>query len=127
MNQNRELTRALIRHELSQGAIDYLAREATNADLAGIVRQAYDNEPLTATQGRRFRYHTSAWFRYAENVHYQYRHGLYDQGEFETHKEVWRNLLGVSAVRDHWCSSRETFSRDFRAEFETALTNQCID
>jgi hypothetical protein len=127
LNQNRDLMRAQIRHELSLGAIDYLAREATNGELAEVVQKAYDNEPLNPVEARRFRYQTSAWFRYVEDVNYQYRNGLYDDSEFATHRETWRGLLAIPAVRDHWCETRGNFSPGLQTEFADLLARKCSE
>ena len=120
LDQNRDLMRAEIRHELSQGAIDYLAREAGDGELAEIVTKAYNGEPLSAVEVRRFNYQTYAWFRYVEDVHYQYRNGLYDETEFAAHQETWRQLLEFQAVRDLWCTVRG-YSPGLRALFEDLL------
>lgn len=34
------------------------------------------------------------WFKHAENVHYQYRQGLYDEGEIQAQRNIWKFVLG---------------------------------
>jgi len=37
---------------------------------------------------------------YFENVHYQYRQGLYDEAEFSTQEDAWRRFLIYSGSNE---------------------------
>jgi hypothetical protein len=66
-------------------------------------------------------------FRYHENVHYQYRQGLYDESEYFAHREAWRVFFDLSkTAAKNWCDYRELVSPEFRAEIDSLLSeNLC--
>ena len=120
--QSRELTRSQIRHELSSGATNLLMETATNAQLANIVRRGDAGEELTLDEGVQYRSRTSALFRYMEDVHYQYRQGLYDQVEFERQRLAWeRTFKNGPGTARHWCNVRNLFSPPFVAEIDAFI------
>jgi hypothetical protein len=77
---------------------------AANSQLANVLRRGGAGEELTADERYQFRARTNALFRYWEDVHYQYRQGLYDEEEFSKHKEAWRAYLAASkGAVAYWC------------------------
>ena len=90
LKQNQDMMRAEIRHELSVGIVDLLQTAASNEQLADVLHRAVSGEDLTPTELFQFEMRTNALFRYWEDVHYQYRVGLYDDAEFEKQREAWR-------------------------------------
>ena len=82
LNQNRDLVRAQIRNELSQGVIDILRLRTDNEQLADILFRAENGEELSPLESSRYMHFYRAFFRYVANVHYQYRQGLYDDSEY---------------------------------------------
>lgn len=53
-------------------------------------------------------------FRYWENVHYQYRHGLYDESEFSRHEDTMNAVIaGNPPMAKFWCLDRQLFSVPF--------------
>jgi hypothetical protein len=125
LKQNRDLKEAEIRHELSQGAIDYLTRLALDGELADIVIRKLDGETLTPAEEQRFTFYVASWFRYAEDVHYQYRQDLYDPTEFEVQTAAWSGQLNVWTYRAQWCETKDRYSPDFTTEFDALLTEPC--
>lgn len=122
LNQNRTVMRAQIRHELSASIVDMLHTEAAYPQLADILRRAEDGEMLTPTEQLQFNRRTNALLRYWEDVHYQYRLGLYDRSEFEAHRRVWAvSFASTQQVRSYWCAVREWYSPEFSAEMDRAL------
>jgi hypothetical protein len=75
-------------------------------------------EELTPDEHYQYRRFQIATFRYYENVHYQYRQGMYDEAEFSKQKHAWRAYAGRSpgsiAI---WCEMRSNFSTDFVEEW----------
>ena len=66
---------------------------------------------------------TRAFFRYWEDVHYQFRQGLYDEVEFSRQRDAWQAYAGESAALvTWWCRNRSQFSPEFAAEFDGILT-----
>ena len=93
LRQNRDLMRAQTRHELAMMVVDILHIPAANKQLADVMYRANLGESLTPEELHQFRMRTNALIRYWENVHYQYRQGLYDDSEFDTHRRAWKHLL----------------------------------
>ena len=123
LQQNRDMMRAQTRHELSMGIVDLLQVPASNEQLASILYRAAAGEELTPKELFQFRLRTNALFRYWEDVHYQYRIGLYDESEFDRQKSAWRaSLAGSPFGQDYWCEVRELYSPEFMAEMDGLLS-----
>ena len=122
LNQNSTMTRAQTRYEISQGIVDLLTLSADNAQLASVLRRGDSGEDLTPDELRQFQHRNFALFRYLENLHYQYRQGLFDEAEFSAQKVAWSAYLRSSeaAVRT-WCLLRPSVSPEFRAEVDGVL------
>jgi hypothetical protein len=128
LNQTRELTRAQMRSEISSGIYDLLAMTANNDQLADLMVRADTGEPLTDAEYFQYASRTRAMFRYFENVHYQYRVGLYDDSEFERQKTAWANYLNGSArATKVWCDYQQVVSVEFSAELNTLLNSDPCD
>ena len=127
LNQTRELTRAQMRSEISGGIYDLLAMTANNEQLADLMHRADTGAPLTEAEYFQYASRTRAMFRYFENVHYQYRVGLYDDSEFARQKLAWGNYMNGSArATEIWCAYQHVVSSEFAAELSGLLTeNNC--
>jgi hypothetical protein len=127
LNQNRTMIRAQTRSELSTGIVDLFTAVAENPELASLRRRADAGEELGPDELYRYEIITRAFFRYWENVHYQYRQGLYDDSEFSRQKDAWRDYVRSSpALAGWWCAHRTEFSPEFASEFDVLLpTGAC--
>jgi hypothetical protein len=56
-----------------------------------------------------------------QNVHYQYRNGLYDEEEFRVARVGLKVRLSRPGVAAMWCDTEEQYSREFVAEVERLL------
>jgi hypothetical protein len=123
LNQNATMMRAQTRNQVSAGIVELLSLIADNDQLASVRRRADAGEPLTPDESYQYDLITRAFFRYWENVHYQFRQGLYDEVEFSRQAEAWRSYAGESVVLvDWWCQHRPEFSPKFAEEFDNVLT-----
>ena len=126
LDQNRQQMRAQTRHELAMGIVDLLQTLATNEQLANVFYRARAGEPLTPVEQFQFEVRTNALFRYWEDVHYQYRLGLYDEVEFERQRGAWKASLGSSRLAiEYWCRVRTLYSPEFAAEMDGLLDTAC--
>jgi nuclear transport factor 2 (NTF2) superfamily protein len=120
LKQNRDLMQAEIRHDLAMGIVEMLNVPASNSQLASVLRRGALGESLTPDEQFQFELRTNALLRYWEDVHYQYRQGLYDEVEFAAQKEAWgetfRRSEGLAA---YWCRVRTLYSPAFKAELDT--------
>ena len=65
--------------------------------------------------------------RYWEDVHYQYRSGLFEDDEFAATREMWIYNLSISRVRQFWDEYRNTYSPEFVAEVDEILRDLAGD
>ena len=122
LNQNRDMMRAQIRHDLAMGIVDLLQTPAENQQLANVLFRGNSGEELMPFEMYQFERFTNALFRYWEDVHYQYRVGLYENAESETQKEAWKVSLERSKLeRDYWCKVRSLYSPEFAAEMDNLI------
>lgn len=122
--QNRDMMRAQIRHELAMGIVDLLQTPANNDQLADVLYRGISGEDLTPTEMFQVELRTNALFRYWENVHYQYRVGLYDDTEFAKQRDAWSASLARSRLAvDYWCKVRLLYSPEFAQEMDGLLVD----
>lgn len=123
LQQNRAMMQAQIRHDLAMGIVELLNTPANNNQLASVLRRASIGEALTADEQFQFELRSNALLRYWEDVHYQYRRGLYDEIEYLKQKAAWRATLASSVgLVAYWCKVRPLYSPRFRAELDGLLT-----
>ena len=128
LEQNREMMRAQTRNEVSAEIVNLLSQVSTSPQLASLLRRAdASGEDLTPDEHWQYAHRMAAMFRYFENVHYQYRLGLYDESEYSKHRESWRAYFALGKMRAAiWCDYREISSTEFVAEIDSLLpTNSC--
>ena len=123
LDQNRQAVQAQTRSNLSQGIVDYMSVVAGDGELASLRRRIDLGEEATEDEQYQYSLITRALVRYWENVHYQYRKGLYDESEFAAHREAWRDYFAFSqAIVEFWCGTRHSMSREFAEEIDGLLT-----
>jgi len=123
LNQNRQMMQAQTRNELSQGVVEILLELSNDAEGVSILTRGNRGEDLTEYELARYRLMTIAQLRYHENVHYQYRNGLYDEDEYLAQREAWRNsVFSDKGLVDIFCSIRTGLSPEFVAEIDGLLT-----
>lgn len=125
LSQNREMTRAQTRNEIATGFMQLMALPVENPQLAAVVRRGDADEELTPDEYLQYRRFQIMTFRFYENAHYQYRQGMYDEGEFSKQKEAWRAYAkrspGSVAI---WCEMRFSFSTDFVEEMDATIIGE---
>ena len=119
LGQNREMMRAQTRSGIAAVAIGHFDTIATNHDLADIMRRARFGEDLDETETTRYLFVSLATIRHFENVHYQYRLGLFDEEEFTGELQGFSNMVkGSVGLTRIWCQFRTITSQDFRVEVD---------
>lgn len=122
LDQNREMMRAQTRHDIAAGIVDLLLVPASNEQLANLMYRAEMGGDLTPEENFQFQMRTNALLRYWEDVHYQYRVGLYDEIEFSKQKGAWEAALDRSrGMREYWCDKRTLYSPEYMAEMDALL------
>ena len=122
LQQNRTLMRAQVRHELATTIVELLNSSASNGQLASVERRAGLGEQLTEDEQFQFRLRSNALFRYWEDVHYQYRQGLYDEVEYSRQKAAWKATFANSVgFLNYWFEVRTLYSPRFASEIDGLL------
>jgi hypothetical protein len=122
LGQSREMIQAQTRNNISQQLSNRLLIVASNSQMARVSRRAEAGEGLTADEEHQYFNYWVANMRDWENIHYQYRHGMFDENEFDAEKSAWRFVINKNkAFGRNWCRTRQNFSPDFRAEIQYLL------
>lgn len=122
LQQNREIIRAQTRSQISSELINLLSQVATDPQLASLVRRADNGDDLTPDEEKQYGHRSATLFRFFENVHYQYRQGLYDDVEYQAHRKAWRLFFENSATAaKNWCGYREAVSPELKVEIDSLI------
>ena len=120
--ENQRMTRAQTRHELSSTIVTILSDTANNPQLASVIYRGSKGIPLTAVEQFQFELRSNALLRYWEDVHYQFRMGLYDVEEFDRHRDAWAATIRQSkGFVEYWCRVRQLYSPAFANEMNRLL------
>ncbi len=122
LDQNRDMMRAQIRNELARGIQELIGFAVANQDLADLIVRANTGESLSPAESSRVGTWDQLVFRYWENVHYQYRQGLYEESEFSPHRDAMLDVV-VEDPRLYafWCNQRLIFSAPFMEFMDNLL------
>ena len=120
--ENQRITRAQTRHELASTIVTILSDTANNPQLASVIYRGSKGLPLTPVEQFQFEVRSNALLRYWEDVHYQFRMGLYDEGEFDRHRDAWAATIRQSkGFAEYWCRVRQLYSPAFANEMNALL------
>lgn len=113
LTQNREMMRAQIRNEIATSLSGALPA-VTDAGLADAMFRSDDGQEVSGPEVYRIGMQNELLFRYWENVHYQFRQGLYDESEFSGHRgAISATVNSRPRLIRYWCGNRSYFSRPF--------------
>ncbi len=119
LDQNREMIRAQTRNDISQQLTNRLLLVASNSQLNSVTLRAGNGEELSAEEERQAFLYTSANLRDWENMHYQYRQGMFEESEFEAEKKTWKYVISRNKrFARLWCGTRQNYSPAFVTEIE---------
>jgi hypothetical protein len=122
LDQNREMIRAQTRNDISQQMVNRLSMMGSDIKLASLWRRAQLGEVLSLDEETQYFLLFVANMRDWENIHYQYRHGMFDESEFNAERSTWKSLVNKNkAFPRVWCVMRTNFSPLFIAELEGLL------
>ena len=124
LTQNREMMRAQTRNELSRGLTELLGGTNLNGELADIIIRANHGEDLTDRESFMLGTRNELVIRYWENVHYQYRLGMYDESEFSRHRDTMEAVIAENlSLADFWCRERMLYSEPFMLMLDDLLVD----
>ncbi len=80
---------------------------------------------MTEDEQFQFRLRSNALLRYWEDVHYQFRLGLYDEVEYARQKAAWKATFANSVgFVNYWFEVRTLYSPRFASEIDGLLPPQ---
>jgi hypothetical protein len=124
--QNRLMMRAQVRSGISDTLVELLSEQSRDSAFMEISRKARAGEALTELEAEQWVVLQQALWRYRENVSYQYRNGLFDEGEYLAQREAWRDILNSNdLIRSIWCGRTDRQSPEFVAEINGLLDRPC--
>jgi hypothetical protein len=126
--ENQRMTRAQTRHELASTIVTILSDTANNPQLASVIYRGSKGLPLTPVEQFQFEVRSNALLRYWEDVHYQFRMGLYDEEEFDRHRDAWATTIRQNkGFVEYWCRVRQLYSPAFANEMNGLLpSGACV-
>lgn len=122
LDQNRDMMRSQIRYQVFQDEANYNLAVATDRQLVELIHRAGQGESLDGVDRTQNFIRLIAYFRIQENIHFQFRQGLFDEDEYEGIKRAQRGFVGVSpATAEVWCVIRRGTSAEFRDDMDKAF------
>jgi len=122
LDQNREMIQAQTRNDIARQLSEYLSMLGSDSQLSSLVRRAETGEELSADEAHQQFLLFTANKRLWENIHYQYRHGMFEENEFEAERTAWRFLINRDrSFARNWCVTRANYSPEFVVELENLL------
>jgi hypothetical protein len=123
------MVRAQTRNEISQQLTNRLLLIGSNSQGPSLKRRAEAGEELTTDEEYQYFLLFVANKRDWENIHYQYRNGIFDENEFDAERTTWQYLINIDkAFARSWCPTRLNYSPEFVAELESLLLEDvCVN
>ncbi len=122
LDQNRDMMRAQIRNEISRAEMDMLVSWSASPALADAIVRANSGGELSPSEHFMVRVRSETIIRLWQNIHYQYRQGLYDKSEFDASIETFSQILSRHpSLMDTWCQTSSMYSVDFAEQLQSLL------
>jgi hypothetical protein len=132
MRQNTDMTRAQTRDAMTEKQLDFYSVVLENPEIAEVWTLMRNDpsqiEPFTVEEAN-YTFFTLFQMRMWENELYQYRQGLFEENEFQSRLDLWRNnMLGSGGRgqkrREIWESQKYSFSEDFRTFIDRIVSER---
>ena len=116
LGQNQEMMRAQTRNELSQGIVGLLSTGITDPEFLTAVQKGRTGQELSSLEQNQFDRYANMLFRYWEDVHYQYRNGLFDEAEYGAQTAAIQRAMSGPGLFRFWCDRKAEYSPEFVSE-----------
>jgi hypothetical protein len=121
LNQNSRMMHAQTRNAITGAILDFQFNAETSGLREVAVKANIDPSSLTAAEAQKVGQLYVSNLRLWENIHYQYRNGVFDEAEFAAERNSWRVLGDRSpALRYVYCQLKQqgSLSPAFVAEMD---------
>jgi hypothetical protein len=126
VEQSERVSRAQVRNSITEQIVQINSLLLSQPALIAAQERSSRNENLDETEVIQLRMLAFIWLKHSENVHYQYRQGLYDESEYHAQREIWRIRLQESVWRDVWASRSQTISPAFAQEIDKIIAETAV-
>lgn len=126
LNQNRQMMQAQTRNAIAESLSNMLVLQGSTPEYLAMSVKQQAGEALTPEEELMYALNQIAYWRYRENVYYQYRRGLFEEGEYLGQREVWLRAVNTNdRSRSIWCGRRDQQSAAFNAEIDNLMHRPC--
>ena len=126
LNQNRQMMEAQTRNSIAETSIGLNMDYANNPEMIDARLKDSAGEALDRREALIVQLRNRALWRHRENISYQNRRGLYEEGEYLAQRRGWiRRLNEDGGTRTFWCSRAIDLSEEFVVEMDGLMSNPC--
>ena len=118
VEQSDKVARAQVRSAITDQIIQINKFVLSDPVLYGAQQKSLSNSILDEAEFAKLRSLAFIWIKHAENVHYQYRQGLYDKEEYWAQAQIWRIRFREPAWHEMFQLNKALFSPAFVEELE---------
>ena len=128
IRQSTVVARSAVRQGITEMTVYQVSDLVTNRDVAKRFMDAIVGREVDELDSFQLQARCYIEFRRFENIHYQYRNGMFDDSEFYAEKSTWKSLINRNkAFARNWCSTRQNYSPEFAAEINNMLADDvCV-
>jgi hypothetical protein len=92
LNQNNRMVKTQTRNAITESILNFQFNSATSGLVELSARANAMPDSVTPQEAPRLVQYYVSNFRLWENIHYQYRSGVFDEGEFSAERSSWKAL-----------------------------------
>ena len=126
LNQNRQMMQAQTRNAIAEHLSNMLVSQSLSPEYMAMEVKRRSGVALTPEEEGMYLLSQFAYWRYRENVFYQYQRGLFEESEYLPQREVWiRAVNDDKGDRAIWCGRRSQQSPAFNVEIDSQMHQPC--
>ena len=123
---HRQMMQAQTRNAIAEQLSNMVISQSLSPEYLTMEVKRRSGQDLTPEEESLYFLSQVAFWRYRENVFYQYQRGLFEESEYLPQREVWIEALNTDeADREIWCGRRRQQSPAFNAEIEDQMLRPC--
>lgn len=122
LQQNNLIARSQTRTDILSGLTDITIPHMEEYGSSRMFK-ARNGEELTEEELYWLQRRYNLLLRYHENIHYQYRNGLFDESEMASYRNNWIPISCNQYRNQHFNNVKESFHPEFIADVESYLVS----
>lgn len=125
IRQNSIISQAQTRSAITEAINELVSANQSEIGLTVSIKNQ-NGEELSAAEQAWYTAQTRKLFRHWENVHYQYRIGLFSEQEMETYRRFWQPSACSSQMQAWWRDNKFQFDPDMVLEFDSIFADTSL-